>query len=98
MIRHILLIKFKATVDTNDIAKIKVLFESIPNKIDGVVNVEWGLNDSPESLNQGYSYCVLMSFANEKGRQNYLPHPEHEALKKKFVPLLDDIVVFDYQV
>ena len=39
-----------------------------------------------------------MTFTNEQARKNYLPHPEHEALKKVFVPLLDDIVVFDYQV
>ena len=57
--------------------------------------VEWGMNDSPEMLNQGFTHCVLMTFADEDGRQNYLPHAEHEALKEVFVPILDEIVVFD---
>ncbi|HFG1907988.1 TPA: Dabb family protein, partial [Vibrio cholerae] len=55
-------------------------------------------NDSPEGKNQGYSHSVLMTFSDEKGRQNYLPHPEHEVLKKFFRPLLEDIVVFDYTI
>ncbi|EJN6830026.1 Dabb family protein, partial [Vibrio cidicii] len=28
----------------------------------------------------------------------YLPHPEHDALKQVFRPLLEDIVVFDYTI
>ncbi len=68
------------------------------NKVEGVVSVEWGLNDSPENLDQGFTHSVLMTFANEKGRQNYLPHPEHAVLKEVFKPLLEDIVVLDYQI
>ena len=97
MIRHILLIKFKHSAESYEIDKLKALFESIPQKIEGVMSVEWGVNNSPEHLNQGYTHCVLMTFANEEGRQHYLPHPEHEALKKVFGPLLEDIIVFDYQ-
>jgi len=70
----------------------------MPNKVEGVISVEWGINDSPENKNKGYTHTVLMTFLDEKGRQNYLPHPEHEALKDIFIPLLEDIVVFDYQV
>ena len=98
MIRHILLIKFKDSAELIQIEKLKDLFESIPNKVEGVISVEWGVNNSPENKNEGYTYAVLMTFANEEGRQNYLPHPEHEVLKKVFDLLLEDIIVFDYQV
>lgn len=96
MIRHILLIKFKDSSLLSEIEKLKGLFESMPEKIEGVVSVEWGINDSPEGKNKGYTHSVLMTFADEAGRQNYLPHAEHEALKQVFWPLLEDIVVFDY--
>ncbi len=59
---------------------------------------EWGENDSPEGKNQGLTHSVLMTFADEAGRQNYLPHPEHDALKQVFRPLLEDIVFFDYTI
>lgn len=97
MIRHILLIKFKENSDTTDIEKLKALFKAMPEKVEGVVSVEWGENDSPEGKNQGYTHSVLMTFTDENGRQNYLPHPEHQALKEVFRPLLEDIIVFDYQ-
>ena len=98
MIRHILLIKFKAASTLADIEHIKNLFMAMPEKVEGVVSVEWGINDSPEGKNKAYTHSVLMTFANEAGRQNYLPHPEHDALKKVFGPLLDDIIVFDYSL
>ena len=96
MIRHILLIKFKESSSTTEIDKLKGLFESMPEKVEGVESVEWGINDSPEGKNQGYTHSVLMTFSNEAGRQNYLPHVEHEVLKQVFRPLLEDIIVFDY--
>lgn len=98
MIRHILLIKFKSSTDTAQITAIKALFEAMPQKIEGVAAVEWGVNDSPEGLNKNFHYSVLMTFVDEAARARYLPHPEHEALKQEFVPLLDDIIVFDYSL
>lgn len=98
MIRHILLIKFKAEVERHEIEQVQALFEAMPSKVVGVASVEWGCNDSPEGLNQGYTHSVLMTFSDEAGRQNYLPHPEHDALKAIFVPMLENIVVFDYSL
>ena len=98
MIRHILLIKFKESVQASEIEDVQHLFQAIPNKVKGVMSVEWGLNDSPEGKNQGFTHSALMSFENEQGRQNYLPHPEHDSLKEVFVPLIEDIIVFDYQM
>ena len=96
MIRHILLIKFKESSPASEIEKLKGMFELIPEKIEGVESVEWGENDSPEGKNKGYTHSVLMTFSDEVGRQNYLPHVEHDTLKQVFSPLLEDIIVFDY--
>jgi hypothetical protein len=98
MIRHILLIKFKSTAKIDEINDLKASFESMPLKVEGVHSVEWGLNDSPEAKNKGYTHAVMMNFVDDDGRENYLPHPDHEDLKALFEPILDDIVVFDYTV
>ena len=98
MIRHIILIKFKTTASINEIDKLKQNFESMPTKIEGVSSVEWGLNDSDEGKNKNYTHVVLMNFVDESARNNYLPHPEHDELKKLFIPILDDLIVFDYSV
>ena len=98
MIRHIILIKFKATTKTNEINELKASFESMPLKVGGVHSVEWGLNDSPEGKNKDYTHVVLMNFIDDAGRKNYLPHPEHGELKKLFRLILEDLIVFDYTV
>ncbi len=98
MIRHILLIKFKVSANESQIYELRKLFDSIPSKVEGLLSVEWGLNDSPENKNQGYTHSVLMTFSNEEGHRNYLSHPEHKALQEIFDPLLKDILVFDYHV
>lgn len=98
MIRHILLIKFKTSATSDKIQQLRELFEAMPTKVEGVTDVEWGLNNSPEGKNKDYTHAVMMTFADEAGRQNYLPHPEHDALKEVFRPLLEDIIVFDYEI
>ncbi|NOH62406.1 Dabb family protein [Vibrio sp. RE88] len=98
MIRHILLIQFKPNASSQQIDELKASFLSMPAKVEGVDSVEWGLNDSPEGKNKHYTHCVMMTFPDEAGRDRYLPHPEHDALKEIFRPILEDIVVFDYTV
>ncbi|NRF30478.1 Dabb family protein [Vibrio coralliilyticus] len=98
MIRHILLIQFKPNASSQQIEELKASFLSMPTQIEGVDSVEWGLNDSPEGKNKNYTHCVMMTFADEAGRDRYLPHPEHDVLKEIFRPILEDIVVFDYTV
>lgn len=88
MIRHILLVKFRKSAELREINRLKDVFAALPSKIEGVFSVEWGVNDSPEGKNQGYTHSVLMTFVDEKGRQNYLYHPEHDALKKCFAHYL----------
>jgi hypothetical protein len=97
MIRHVLLIRFKPGVPSNAIDKIKAAFKAMLSSIEGVIDVEWGENNSPENKNQGFTHCVLMTFADEDGRNEYLPHPQHDALKAIFEPVLEDIIVLDYQ-
>jgi len=98
VIRHIILIRFKATAKINEISDLKASFGSMPSKVDGVHSVEWGLNDSPEGKNKDYTHVVLMNFVDDAGRDNYLPHPEHGELIKLFRPILEDLIVFDYTV
>ncbi|ALP40851.1 stress protein [Aeromonas schubertii] len=96
LIRHILLVTFKPSAAASEIEAVRQGFLAIPGLIPGVLAVEWGLADSPEGKEEGFTHCVLMTFADERARQRYLPHPDHEALKQRFRPVLERIIVFDY--
>jgi hypothetical protein len=98
MVRHILLVRFKPGASPESIEVLQSAFKSMPSKIEGLVDVEWGENNSPENKNRGFTHCILMTFTDESGRDNYLPHPQHSALKEIFAPVLDEIIVFDYSL
>ncbi|POZ13921.1 stress protein [Lelliottia aquatilis] len=96
MIRHILFITFTDSALPEQIQVVRQEFLKISGQIEGITSVEWGVNDSPEEKNAGFTHCVLMTFVDEAARQRYLPHPAHDDLKAVFRPVLRDIIVLDY--
>lgn len=98
MVRHVLFIKFKADATAQDISICFDNFEAIQNKIEGIESVEWGVNSSTEGRNKGYTHCVFMTFVDQVSLDHYIPHPEHMALKAQLGPIMEDIIVFDYEL
>ena len=98
MIRHILFVRFKSDASLQSIEEVRVAFQAMPSKVEGIAEVEWGANNSPENKNRGFTHCIQMTFIDESARDNYLHHPEHDALKKIFAVVLDDIIVLDYSL
>ncbi|AUO67244.1 stress protein [Citrobacter freundii complex sp. CFNIH2] len=97
MIRHILFIAFTDSVSVEKMISVKNSFLQIPTYVDGVLGVEWGRNNSQEGKDAGFTHCVMMTFQDEVARQRYLHHPAHDELKSLFLPVLQDIIVFDYE-
>lgn len=94
--RHILLVKTRSEATANQLATAKQAFFDVIDRIEGLEAVEWGVNNSPEGKNAGYDLCIQMTFENEEARDRYLPHTAHDRLKIDFTPIIDDILVFDY--
>ena len=95
-LRHVVLLKFKDDASAADIRKVEAAFRALPAKIKEIKGLEWGINNSPENLAQGFTHCFFLSFANEKGREIYLPHPDHQAFVAVLKPHLDQVLVVDY--
>ena len=96
LLRHVVLVKFKEGTSQEDIAKVEEAFSALENQIPEIKDYEWGLNNSPEGLNDGLTHCFLVTFASEEDRAIYLPHPEHQAFVKILRPHLEKAVVVDY--
>lgn len=96
VLRHIVLFKFKEGTSKSDISKIETAFNALPSKIDAIHSYEWGLNNSPEGLNKGFTHCYLLTFTSEEDRGIYLPHPDHKAFGAVLTPHLEDVLVVDY--
>jgi hypothetical protein len=96
VLRHVVLFKFKETSSAEDVKKVEDAFRALPSKIKEVKNFEWGKNNSPEGINDGLTHCFFVTFASEKDRETYLPHPDHKAFVEVLKPHLDKVVVVDY--
>lgn len=94
--RHVVCFKFKDGTPAAEIAEIEKAFAALKGQIDTIVDFEWGTSDNIEPLNDGFTHCFLVTFAEKKGLEVYLPHPAHEAFVAKIKPLLDKVFVFDY--
>ena len=95
-LRHIVLLQFKEGTPAEAIQKIEVEFGKLPSKIPTIVDFEWGTNNSPEGLADGFTHCFLVTFNDEKGREVYLPHAAHQAFVSVLKPQLEKVMVIDY--
>jgi hypothetical protein len=98
MLRHVVLFKFKDTSTPAQVKEVEDAFRKLTTQIKEIKDFEWGTNNSPENLNQGYTHCFFVTFDNEEGRAVYLPHPDHKAFGKVLGPHLDNVLVIDYLI
>lgn len=96
LLRHVVIFKFNDNSAAADIKKVEDAFRALPSKIKEIKDFEWGTNNSPEGLDQGFTHCFFVSFASEKDREVYLPHPDHKAFVEILKPHLDKALVIDY--
>ena len=96
MLRHVVLFKFKDSATPAQVKQVEDAFRALPSKIKEVKGFEWGTNNSPEGLAQGFTHVFFVTFDSEAGREVYLPHAEHKAFVKVLEPHLDKVLVVDY--
>ncbi|MBD3673528.1 MAG: Dabb family protein [Planctomycetaceae bacterium] len=96
MLRHVVLFKFKEEITDAQIQEVVDAFSNLPNQIDTIVDYETGTDVSVENKAAGFTHGFIVSFADEKGRDIYLPHPAHQEFVKLVGPRLDDVLVFDF--
>ncbi len=90
-VKHIVVFKYKATATEAQIAEVTAAFRNLQNTIPGIVKFEYGVNNSPENLNKGFTHVYLLTFVDAAARDAYLPHPEH----KKFGALLGKLNILE---
>lgn len=90
-VKHIVVFKYKASATPAQIEEVTAAFKALKNKIPGITSFEYGVNNSPENLNKGFTHIYLLTFKDAAARDTYLPHPEH----KKFGDLLGKLGVLE---
>ncbi len=98
MVRHFGMFEFKKGVTQTQINHCFTALTSMIGKIPGLLDIEHGPYESAEGLNENFTHGFIMTFESAKARDEYLPHPVHEAVKDIVVPNLQRVVVFDFEV
>ena len=93
---HVVSLKFKPDAKPEQIKAVEQAFAALKTKIPGITSMNWGTNISPEKHDKGFTHCFVVTFASEKDRDAYLPHPEHKALGKVLGPVMADVMVIDF--
>ena len=96
LLRHVVLFKFKKGTTKAQMKEVEDAFSALPSKIEQIKGYEWGLNNSPEGLEKGFTHAFFLTFESEEDRAIYLPHPDHKAFGAVLTPYLEDVLVIDY--
>ncbi len=77
---HLVLLKISPAADVA--AMMSELRGLVQPTIPGLLSFSGGSNSSKEGLDNGYTHAFSMVFESAAARDAYLPHPEHERVKK----------------
>lgn len=95
--RHVVLFKFFEKTNPETIRSIETAFRQLCSRLQFVTDFEWGINSSPENLNDGFTHCFIVTFADSRGRDEYLPHPLHQEFCRTYLdPNLEKVCVVDF--
>ncbi|MCA0269841.1 MAG: Dabb family protein [Bacteroidetes bacterium] len=99
MIRHIVLVKFRAEVTEAAIAAIFADLAAIRAKLPGVLDIRAGRSESPEQIERGYLHGFTVDFTDWAALAAYQDHPDHRRVGAALVAAaaggIDGILVFD---
>ena len=96
VLRHVVLLKFKEGTAPDRVRAIEDAFLALKGKIDVIEDVEGGADIGPERLQDGFTHCFIVTFADEAGLEAYLPHKVHQDFVAFMKPDLDKVLVIDF--
>jgi hypothetical protein len=103
VITHVVLLRPRADLSADERAGIVDAFRTAVRTIPSIRRVRLGKRvkhgrQYEQSMHVDYEYAALLDFDNVGGLQAYLEHPAHEALATRFFQVLDDALMYDFEL
>ena len=97
---HMVFFKWKDGVTPEQAEDIGRKLVALKDKVPGVVSLTYGRQNSPEAATKGkgFNAGLTVIFVDAAARDAYLPNADHQAVVTVLKPLLDDLVVMDYDL
>ncbi len=97
MVDHIVLFKINESATGEQIEAMLESLRGLQDQFDGITELRCGPNTSDRS--QGFTHGLFVRFKSQEDLDEYMPHPIHQKAVADFIiPILDTIIVVDYEV
>ncbi|MFY0607698.1 MAG: Dabb family protein [Cyclobacteriaceae bacterium] len=96
VLRHVVAFTFKDEITDERQEQAVKDFVDLKNQVPGIISFEGGKDVSIEGLTKGFTHCFIITFVDEKARDEYIPHPAHLVLVEKNKPLMKNLLVLDF--
>lgn len=101
MIKHIVLVRFKKNIHTEQIQEIFNKIGALEAILPTMKSFDYGKYNGSADRHKGFDYAFYMEFENVKERDEYLIHPEHVKVGAELRSMLDpegsdSFLAFDY--
>ncbi|HVR34440.1 MAG TPA: Dabb family protein [Methylomirabilota bacterium] len=97
-VKHVGLIKFKEGTTEEQIDQLFDEVLDLTEAVDGIEDYVAGANNSPESMNNGFTHGYVMTFTEPANRDAFVQHAEHSRVKGRLLDHADAYVVLDFEV
>lgn len=97
-IKHLVMVKFRPATSAHQIEEFTQEFVSLKGRIPGIVAFDYGVNNSPEKLNNGFTHIYALTFRDTVARNQYLVHSEHVKFTEYAgkTGIIEEVFVLDY--
>lgn len=92
---HVVLTRWKPDAPSAELASMRELTRAFPRTVPGVVSVVEGPSSSPEGLEAGFTWALVITFTDGRARDVYLTHPAHLPVADVIRRFAERLVVFD---
>jgi hypothetical protein len=98
IVKHVLILKLSTEMSSDLFHEVISSFRNLSNTIENILSFEYGMNNSPEGLDQGMTHVITLTFANTKARDAYLIHPDHVKFATWLgsLNIVESLIVVDY--
>lgn len=94
-IDHVVLVRWGPGTTPAAVEEIRAAVRTLPASVPGIESLSEGPSVSPEQLEGGFEYGIVIRFADEGARDAYLPHSAHVPVADALRRRAQHLVVFD---
>jgi len=99
MINHYVLFKLKKDLPRKRLEELEANMKNLSKEIAGIDSMAFGESINHEQKDQEFKYCISMIFTDLELLDNYVSHEKHKEVVEKYIaPIIEDVLVFDYEI